>query len=70
MSAPESRFIPAEELRAGDVVRYLAPHPWVTVAEIRPYAGPLDCVFALAETRPGCGFSLCRGDVVEVAGSR
>ena len=67
MSAPESRFIPAEELRAGDVVRYLEPHPWVSVTEIRPYAGPIACVFALAETRPGVGFSLCHGDMVEVA---
>lgn len=63
----KTEFKRAEDLQVGDCVRYLEPHPWVMVTEIRPYKGPLaDIVFAIAETRPGIGFSLCRGDMVEV----
>lgn len=59
--------IPGEDLRVGDTVRYLEPHPWVVVTAIYPYRGPLkDIVRSIVETRPGIGFSVCFGDEMEV----
>ena len=59
--------IPGKDLRVGDTLRYLEPHPWVRVTAIRPYTGPLkDTVELLVDTRPGIGFSFCFGDEVEV----
>ena len=59
--------IPGKDLRVGDTLRYLEPHPWVTVTAIRPYKGPLkDTVEFLVDTRPGVGISICFGDEVEV----
>lgn len=54
-----------EDLRPGNVVRLW--YGWVTITEIRPYRGPLaDIIFAVAEAKPGGGFSLERGGYTEV----
>lgn len=48
-----------EELREGDMVYVFG---WKRIVKIKPYDGPLkDIVFALADTVPGVGFSLCFG---------
>jgi hypothetical protein len=55
-----------EDLRVGDAVKMF--YGWTTVTEIRPYVGPLaDIVFAVADVKPGPGFSLERGGYTEVA---
>lgn len=55
---------PNEELKVGDMVYVLG---WKRITAIRPYTGPLvDILFAIADTVPGCGFSLERNGTTEV----
>ena len=54
-----------EDLRVGDMVYVCG---WKRITAIRPYEGSLcDYVFGLADTVPGCGFSLCHGQETETA---
>ncbi len=49
-----------EDLKVGDLVHVLQ---WVRIVAIKPYKGPLaDIIHAIAETVPGVGFSLQKGN--------
>ena len=63
--APKRKFARDEDLKVGDMVRVLG---WKRITAIHKYTGPLtDIVFAIADTVPGAGFSLCYGCETEVA---
>lgn len=47
-----------EALRPGDVVHVLGVK---RITAIRPYRGPFNFIFAIADTAPGVGFSLEKG---------
>ena len=51
--------VPDDQLRVGDLVKVIGT--WRRITAIRPYRGPYDFVIGLADTVPGVGFSLCRG---------
>jgi hypothetical protein len=54
----DTEQVPDEDIVVDDMVYVLG---WKRITGIRPYTGPLDCVFAIADTDTGVGFSLCYG---------
>jgi hypothetical protein len=62
-TGPRWTSVRNEDLLVGDLVDVLGTK---RITAIRPYTGPLrDIIFALADTEPGCGFSLERGGYTE-----
>lgn len=56
---------PAEEIRVGDAIVFLGSEH--RVAEVADYRGSLATAFATARGADGWAFTLCHGDLVEVA---